>query len=741
MGEGGETVLSEARSLELAGSLMVDGCRVDYSSGSGVLVVTVVNTGTSPAQAVLYQGANRVELAIPAGASEDMEIPISDSSPIYFMDEDGCLGSFSKEYSDFRIVAEHVVVGAVDYVLATVFNDSDYAGDCDFTGTISCGPGTLDYYSGLYAASSEIGFDSIGKGSYRTFMILSEPGLMSRGVITVKVASDVTDRDLGNNTVTVSVARADTDGHGASSSVNGIWRDPILSVEFGKFVHDGQEFEGFKVTYKLFNEGLPVDSEKKLALRSMVLTALGFDEAVSISDAWKFSEDDNLHENYIWIPVDCGMGAGTYTLSLTFGNDRSDITLTYDFVMPDADSRIAWLDADGSIMHESYYVEGKPYQFPMIPAYMPENGDPDHDEYGQRCEFEGSWVWTDSVPEGYVMAYQLCYEKHVLTEVVRILSDETGKPFIGKGELYRDGGVISYSASNRNGDVYVGAKKVTGWALCVYEKENDMLKSVALSDVRWAPTQAIGLQEYLDAVSGSGMDGDFAIIAVYDVVDSGKCGDDLVWTLYADGSLSITGSGSMWDWSKASRVPWYAYKDSITSVSIEGATSVGKKAFYDYPSLVSVDLGSVESIGERAFTYCGITTLDLPETLKDVGPYAFYECRALTSLDLGFVELVGERAFTYCGITTLELPETLTYVGPYAFFGCPELTSLTIAGDDVVLDASAFSSCRKMAEIEFSGHGAVIGANAFYKNNGLRSVDLSTVAAVGSKAFPHCSGI
>jgi hypothetical protein len=202
-------------------------------------------------------------------------------------------------------------------------------------------------------------------------------------------------------------------------------------------------------------------------------------------------------------------------------------------------------------------------------------------------------------------------------------------------------------------------------------------------------------------------------------VAGGECGDGLDWALSDEGLLRITGSGSMPDWPKTTKVPWYQYKDSIKSVSIEGATSVGKKAFYGYPSLISADLGCAETVGD----------------------FAFYNCGNLASISFGQVRSIGEKAFSYCGVPALVMPETLAYVGPYAFFGCPELASLDIPGDGVVLDRSAFSSCRSMEEITFSGHGTVIGANAFYKNNGVRSVDLSTVASVGSKAFPYCDGL
>ncbi|MBO4569395.1 MAG: leucine-rich repeat protein [Candidatus Methanomethylophilaceae archaeon] len=124
-----------------------------------------------------------------------------------------------------------------------------------------------------------------------------------------------------------------------------------------------------------------------------------------------------------------------------------------------------------------------------------------------------------------------------------------------------------------------------------------------------------------------------------------------------------------------------------------------------------------------------------------IGDKAFYGCTTLKSLDLGSVEDVGFKAFANCSkLVTLAVPETVKLIEGYAFYGCG-IKALDIPGDDVVLEASAFSACKNMTDITFSGHGAVIGANAFYKNNGVSSVDLSTVASVGTKAFPYCNGM
>ena len=71
------------------------------------------------------------------------------------------------------------------------------------------------------------------------------------------------------------------------------------------------------------------------------------------------------------------------------------------------------------------------------------------------------------------------------------------------------------------------------------------------------------------------------------VVDSGFCGEDgenLTWTLYADGELVIGGEGKM-DWydveSTGKRLPpWFAYYDEIDVITVEeGVTSIGRHAF------------------------------------------------------------------------------------------------------------------------------------------------------------------
>ena len=79
---------------------------------------------------------------------------------------------------------------------------------------------------------------------------------------------------------------------------------------------------------------------------------------------------------------------------------------------------------------------------------------------------------------------------------------------------------------------------------------------------------------------------------------SGRCGANLTWMLDDDGTLTISGTGDMYDYYYDS--PFYK-NSSIKSVIIEnGITSIGTTAFMQCDSLESVTIpDSVTSIGNE----------------------------------------------------------------------------------------------------------------------------------------------
>ena len=67
-----------------------------------------------------------------------------------------------------------------------------------------------------------------------------------------------------------------------------------------------------------------------------------------------------------------------------------------------------------------------------------------------------------------------------------------------------------------------------------------------------------------------------------EAAESGKCGDDLTWTLDDNGTLVISGTGEMWDfgYTDEEAPPWCDLDIAVKKIKInDGATSISESAF------------------------------------------------------------------------------------------------------------------------------------------------------------------
>lgn len=86
----------------------------------------------------------------------------------------------------------------------------------------------------------------------------------------------------------------------------------------------------------------------------------------------------------------------------------------------------------------------------------------------------------------------------------------------------------------------------------------------------------------------------------------GRCGDNLTWLL-VDGTLTITGTGEMYDYGMVGddymEVPWSSYANEIVKVDLkDGVGSIGNQAFMTCSNVSHISVpSSVSNVGNQAF--------------------------------------------------------------------------------------------------------------------------------------------
>lgn len=103
----------------------------------------------------------------------------------------------------------------------------------------------------------------------------------------------------------------------------------------------------------------------------------------------------------------------------------------------------------------------------------------------------------------------------------------------------------------------------------------------------------------------------------------------------------------------------------------------------------------VENIGYMAFSQCGLTEVNLPNSLKRIEDLAFAACGPIAQINLpDSLTYIGKQAFYNCEyFTEIEIPSKVAYIGEYAFDGCTKLESITFHGnfDTLRIDAPIFN--------------------------------------------------
>lgn len=264
---------------------------------------------------------------------------------------------------------------------------------------------------------------------------------------------------------------------------------------------------------------------------------------------------------------------------------------------------------------------------------------------------------------------------------------------------------------------------------------------------------------------------------------SGSCGSGVNWS-YSGGTLTISGSGQMKDYpvydtpASDQCMPWYAYKDSITTVNIgEGVTKVGACSFWGCSNLQNISFpNSLKEIGFAAFADCKkIGSVNIPS--GKIGESAFIRCSAMTKATFGpNVTAMGVSAFENCTglqgvyisdvaawckidfggylanplryathlylnnalVTDLSIPNGVAEIRDYAFWYCADLKTVTIPSSVASVSDYAFYMCTALNKVVMSEGVKKIGASAFDSCSSLNQVTIpASVSYIGSYGFAY----
>lgn len=222
------------------------------------------------------------------------------------------------------------------------------------------------------------------------------------------------------------------------------------------------------------------------------------------------------------------------------------------------------------------------------------------------------------------------------------------------------------------------------------------------------------------------------------------------------------------DWPQCNAYLWLNGNRISRLVIPEGVTKVNDRAFFRVKGISSLALpNSLREVGFESFAYLDLVSLDIPGTLETIGVGAFSEMGNLANLKLNEgIKTIGNMAFQSCtSLLNVIIPNSVTTLGDAAFYGCSSLTTvqlpknslttiswhtfrecglkhITIPSSIKEIEGSAFKDCASLETVTLNSGLEFLGTCVFEGCTKLVSVEIpSTVYTIGGQAFRGCTGL
>lgn len=199
--------------------------------------------------------------------------------------------------------------------------------------------------------------------------------------------------------------------------------------------------------------------------------------------------------------------------------------------------------------------------------------------------------------------------------------------------------------------------------------------------------------------------------------------------------------------------------------------SIGERAFENFTSLESVNLGNVETVGKDSFkNLLALGAVTFPETLPAIAEFAFdgtswisglaehnngfavidegkYLLRYLgTSADVvvpaGVLKIGVKALDSNLSVQTITLDSSINYIETDAFNGCANFNKIVFTGNGLDIFAVALSSMLPASvQNVFVKDGAKLANNSLAGCSNLKNITISIGAAVSAAVFDGCTNL
>ena len=158
--------------------------------------------------------------------------------------------------------------------------------------------------------------------------------------------------------------------------------------------------------------------------------------------------------------------------------------------------------------------------------------------------------------------------------------------------------------------------------------------------------------------------------------------------------------------------------------------------FYDEARRVKIKEGITKISGYTFFQFRSMTSLELPDTLREIGHSAFWDTPKLKKVRLpASLKVIKEGALQCSGLREVRIPGGVKKISSEAFFSCEHLKKVILEEGVEEIDSGAFWANRRLSVVKLPRSLRRIGPSSFLVT-GLRKVTIpENVEEIGAGAF------